>query len=283
MQTSPVLQKGWLRVLLFMITYLLFIFFGSTLLGLLLAFTGIADTPQSLFYSSIVLNFILAIIIVSLFRKVFDRRSFKSLGLKWTGFEKERAAGFLTGILLITVMATVLRALGLLQLFRADVELSDFVLVTVIMIIVSFAEELVFRGYVLNNLMQSMPKEAALFTSAILFAIFHSLNPNFNLIAFINIFIAAVLLGCNYIYTRNLWFAVFFHFSWNFFQGPVLGFEVSGLDLPTLLEQNIKGSILLTGGDFGLEASWLATFTMSIMTLLLFFMFQRKYNSTVVE
>ncbi len=281
MQTSPLVQKGWLRVLLFMIAYLLFIFFGNSILGLLLALLDVNESNESLFYSSILLNFFIALILVASFRKVFDQKSFKSLGFSWDGFGNERAAGILTGILLITVMATLLWALGLLQWFPAFVELPDFVLVTVIMIVVSFAEEMVFRGYILNNLMHSMPKQAALYTSAVLFAVFHSLNPNFNLIAFINIFIAGVLLGCNYIYTRNLWFAIFFHFSWNFFQGPVLGFEVSGLELPTLLEQNLKGSILLTGGDFGLEASWLATFTMALMTIVLFLQFQRKYNEAV--
>lgn len=281
MQTSPVVQKGWLRVLLFMIAYLLFIFFGNSILGLLIVLLGLNENNETLFYSSILLNFFIALILVASFRKVFDHKSFKSLGFLWEGFGNERASGFLTGILLISSMATVLWALGLLQWFPASVELPDFVLVSVIMIVVSFAEEMVFRGYILNNLMQSMPKQAALYTSAVLFAVFHSLNPNFNLIAFINIFIAGVLLGCNYIYTRNLWFAIFFHFSWNFFQGPILGFEVSGLELPALLEQNLKGSILLTGGDFGLEASWLATFTMALMTIVLFLVFQRKYNEAV--
>ncbi len=281
MQTSPVVQKGWLRVLLFMIAFVLFIFFGNSILGLLIVLLGLNENNETVFYSSILLNFFIALLLVSTFRKVFDRRSFKSLGFLWDGFGKERAAGFLTGILLISIMATVLWSMGLLQWFRADVKLPDLVLVTVIMMVVSIYEEMVFRGYVLNNLLQSMPKQAALLTSALLFAGFHSLNPNFNLIAFVNIFIAGVLLGCNYIYTRNLWFAIFFHFSWNFFQGPVLGFEVSGVELPTLLEQNIKGSILLTGGDFGLEASWLATFTMALMTLVLFLLFKRKYNDTV--
>jgi membrane protease YdiL (CAAX protease family) len=278
MQTSSVLQKGWLRVLLFMIAYLLFIFSGSSLLGALLVLLNLPESNESLFYSSILLNFFIAFVLVSLFRKIFDGKSFKSLGFHWKGFGKERATGFFTGILLIAAMATVLWGMDLLQWFKADVELADFALVTIIMMLVSVAEELVFRGYVLNNLMQSMPKQPALILSALLFALFHSLNPNFNLIAFLNILLAGVLLGTNYIYTRNLWFAIFFHFSWNFFQGPVLGFEVSGLELPSLLEQNIKGSFLLTGGDFGLEASWLATFTMAIMILVLFVVFQRKYN-----
>jgi membrane protease YdiL (CAAX protease family) len=281
MQSSPIVQKGWLRVLLFLIGYLLLIFFGSAFVGVLVVLAGLNVTAETLFYATVVLNFIIAFATVGLFRNLFDRKTIKSLGFEWKGFGKERTAGFLTGILLLSVMATVLWLMKLLQWFPADVEINGFLLTILMMLLVSFAEELVFRGYVLNNLMQSVPKEVALFTSAILFAIFHSLNPNFNLIAFINIFIAGMLLGVNYIYTRNLWFAIFFHFTWNFFQGPILGFEVSGLSLPSLLDQNLRGSILLTGGEFGLEASWLTTFATSLMAIALFFLFQRKYESKV--
>lgn len=279
MHSSPIIRHGWLRVLVFLIGYMLLIFFGSTLIDFLVVLAGLEATTETLFYSSITLNFIIAFATVSLFRSLFDRKSLSSLGLTWKGFGRERAAGILTGILLLSLMAVVLWFMKLLDWFVADVDAGSFLIATVMLVLVSLSEELVFRGYVLNNLMQSMPREAALFTSAVLFAVFHSLNPNFNLLAFINIFIAGMLLGVNYIYTRNLWFAIFFHFSWNFFQGPVLGFEVSGLSLPSLLDQNLKGSILLTGGAFGLEASWLTTFTTSLMTIILFFLFQRKYSN----
>lgn len=279
MQSSPIIRNGWLRVLLFLIGYMLLIFFGSTLVDFLVVLAGLEVTTETLFYFSITLNFIIAFVSVSLFRNLFDRKSLISLGLAWKGFGKERAAGIFTGILLLSIMAVVLWLMKLLDWFVADVDAGAFLVSTIMLVLVSLSEELVFRGYVLNNLMQSMPKEAALFTSAILFAVFHSLNPNFNLLAFINIFIAGMLLGVNYIYTRNLWFAILFHFSWNFFQGPILGFEVSGLSLPSLLDQNLKGSILLTGGAFGLEASWLTTFATSLMTILLFFLFQRKYSN----
>lgn len=279
MHSSPIIRHGWLRVLLFLIGYMLLIFFGSTLIDFLVVLAGLETTTETLFYSSITLNFIIAFATVSLFRSLFDRKSLSSLGLTWKGFGRERAAGILTGILLLSLMAVVLWFMKLLDWFVADVDAGSFLIATIMLVLVSLSEELVFRGYVLNNLMQSMPREAALFTSAVLFAVFHSLNPNFNLLAFINIFIAGMLLGVNYIYTRNLWFAIFFHFSWNFFQGPVLGFEVSGLSLPSLLDQNLKGSVLLTGGAFGLEASWLTTFTTSLMTIILFFLFQRKYSN----
>lgn len=217
--------------------------------------------------------------LVWFFRKVFDKESFISLGFKWKGFGKERAIGFFTAVLLITLTSTILWLMQLLQWVTKDFNLQDILLITIVLILIAVTEELVFRGYLLNNLLKHMPGLAALFFSAILFALLHSLNPNFNFIAFINISIAGLLLGVNYIYTRNLGFGIFFHFVWNFLQGPILGYRVSGIELPALLFQNSKGSVLITGGNFGLEASWLVTISLTIAVILLYFLFQKKYNS----
>ena len=283
MQSSATVKQGWLRVILFLIAYLLLIFFSNNLLNVITVNLFKSADSMNVFYTGICINFFISMVLVFFFRKTIDRKSFKSLGLTWSGFTKERAGGFFTGILLTTVIATVLWLMQLLQWFIIDVDAEGLFIVFALLILVAFFEELVFRGYILSNLMDSLPKEAALFVSAIMFAVFHSLNPDFNLIAFINIFIAGVLLGINYIYTRNLWFAVFFHFSWNFFQGPVLGFQVSGIELPTLLQQNSKGSVLLTGGKFGLEASWLVTIAMSLSVMILYLIFQKKYNAPAVD
>lgn len=283
MHSSVTVKQGWLRVVLFLIAYLLLIFFSNNLLNVITVNLFKSADSMNVFYTGICINFFISMVLVFFFRKIIDRKSLQSLGLAWSGFIKERVGGFFTGILLTTVIATVLWLMQLLQWFITDVNAEGLLLVFALLILVAFFEELVFRGYILSNLMDSLPKEAALFVSAILFAVFHSLNPDFNLIAFINIFIAGLLLGINYIYTKNLWFAVFFHFSWNFFQGPVLGFQVSGIELPTLLQQNSKGSVLLTGGKFGLEASWLVTIAMSLTVMTLYFIFQKKYNTPAVD
>lgn len=281
MNSSPAIKKGWLRVLLFIIFYTLLSLFGASVTGILFLVLRLPATDSSLFYGGTVLIFFISFLSVWIFRKAFDRKTFGSIGFKWKSFSNERSIGFVSGLVAITIIASILWAMQLLQWFTATINWADLLVVTFILILVSFSEELVFRGYILNNLMQSMPKMPALLVSALLFAGFHTLNPGMSLIGFLNIFIAGMLMGCNYIFSRNLWFSIFFHFSWNFFQGPVLGFEVSGLDLPVMLEQNLRGSTLLTGGAFGLEASWLATFTLSITTLILFLLFQRKYS--VVE
>jgi len=278
MDSSPAIKKGWLRVILFLVFYILLTLFGSAMIGILFIIAGLPTTDSAMFYGGTVLIFLFSFLSVWVFRKAFDRKTMSSLGFQWKGYSAERNIGFVTGILAITFIATILWAMQLLQWFTVSINWWDILQVTFVLILVSFSEELVFRGYILNNLLQSMPKMPALLVSAILFAGFHTLNPDMSLLSFLNIFIAGMLMGVNYIFSRNLWFSIYFHFSWNFFQGPVLGFEVSGLDLPVMLEQNLRGSNLLTGGAFGLEASWLATFTLSLTCILLYASFQKKYN-----
>jgi uncharacterized protein len=273
---QPLIKQGWLRALLFLIAYLLFLIFTGTIIAFLsLAVPAIASQPV---YLSIVINLVASLAMVFLFRKFIDKASIKSLGFDWKGFARERSIGCLTGLFLCLVIAIVLWLMQLLQWYVEDIPVQGLFTSFIIMIAVALAEELVFRGYVLNNLMQSMKPQAALLLSAILFAILHSLNPNFNLTAFLNILLAGLLLGINYIFTRNLWFSIMLHLSWNFVQGPVLGFKVSGFELPTLLQQNLRGSILLTGGEFGLEASWLTTIVFGIMIPVLYLLFQKKYK-----
>jgi membrane protease YdiL (CAAX protease family) len=149
-----------------------------------------------------------------------------------------------------------------------------------LMALIAYSEELVFRGYVLANLMESFPnKWVALIVSSVLFAGFHFTAPGIHTLAFLNLFIAGCLLGVNYLYTRNLWFSFFFHLSWNFFQGPILGFRVSGLSFPSLLVTETKGDLFITGGDFGLEGSILTTVTAFIAFFLVAWAFERKYNN----
>jgi membrane protease YdiL (CAAX protease family) len=284
MQTTA--QKAlsiWIRIICFLVCYISFIFLLNHFNSFITNAIFNETTSLHQFYTSVLFNFLISFLLVWFFRKVFDKESFISLGFKWKGFGKERAIGFFTAVLLITFISTILWLMQLLQWVIKDFNLQDILLITIVLILIAVTEELVFRGYLLNNLLKRMPKQAALFISAALFASFHLLNPDINLVAIINLFLAGLLLGVNYIHTKNLGFAIVFHFCWNFLQGPVLGYCVSGIELPALLFQNSKGSVLLTGGNFGLEASWLVTITLTITVMLLFILFQRKYSNISVD
>jgi len=55
--------------------------------------------------------------------------------------------------------------------------------------------------------------------------------------------------------TRNLWLAMGLHAGWNFTQGEIFDVPVSGIDEHGLVQARLSGPELLSGGQFGLEAS----------------------------
>jgi hypothetical protein len=100
----------------------------------------------------------------------------------------------------------------------------------------------------------------------------HSANPNRSWVGMINLFLAGILMGLPFIYTKNLMFPIAFHFSWNFFQS-LFGFNVSGLDSYSLIEFKISQNTLANGGDFGFEGSVLAIL---FQVALVFILYIRK-------
>jgi membrane protease YdiL (CAAX protease family) len=158
---------------------------------------------------------------------------------------------------------------------------NDFFIEAGIIAFIAVSEELVFRGYILNNLMQSFNKWIALLISAILFTLFHVINPGIGAIPLASLFLAGILFGLNYIYTKNLWFSIMLHFSWNFFQGPLSGFKISGVDFSSLLQIEIKGDNSITGGDFGFEGSFIATALLFITAAALYLFYEKKYRPEI--
>ena len=291
---NPRIKQGWLRVILFGLTFIM-----VTLLILLSALTGfvagnldqLKKDPTHLLsgilqgdrlWVMVLLEFVVSLITVSVFRIFIDRRSLASLGLKPDGYGQESAIGFFLGPALLGLLSLMLMFTGHLQWVDITPDATTLFISLGMVVLIAFSEELVFRGYVLSNLLESFTnKWIALLLSALCFAIFHFSGPGINALAFTNLFLAGILLGINYIYTRNLWFSIFLHLSWNFFQGPLLGSHVSGLSMPTLLQAEMKGDWLITGGDFGLEGSVLNTALSLIAILVLTLAFERKYNAQV--
>lgn len=260
---------SWLRVSLFFIAYLLVLTTAGKLAGSTLQMVSIFSAAGFL--------------LVWLFRSFLDRRSFVSLGWNWKGYGIHCVTGLLVAIALLGTGTLLLVAWGQLTWLNHQFSAADFFPAFFMMLLVGFYEELVFRGYILGNLLQGMHPATALLVSAAIFAILHSANPHTNWLALVNVFLAGLLLGINYIFTRNLWFGIALHVGWNFIQGPVLGFEVSGMELPSVLLQNLGNNSLLTGGRFGFEGSLLYTILCLIATSSLAFLYYQhgKKNNTL--
>ncbi|WP_294618255.1 CPBP family intramembrane glutamic endopeptidase [uncultured Bacteroides sp.] len=188
---------------------------------------------------------------------------------------------WLYGALLATVLYAVGFgvSLGLGAIEVTETAFNPFSLLTSLLffLLVAVTEEWALRGFVLERMLQGgVNKFWALFLSATLFSLIHIGNPNFNFLSFINILLAGILLGSSYIYTRNLCFPISLHWFWNWIQGPVLGYEVSGNKFcDGLLTLHLPEANLINGGAFGFEGSVLCTVLLVVGTGVILKMFKK--------
>ena len=188
--------------------------------------------------------------------------------------KKDLYLGLGLGAGLIVLGFLILFILGYLSVDGFSFPLGSIILYLILFVVVSLHEEIMIRGYILNNLMQSMNRYVALSLSSLVFMTIHLLNPNVSFLSVVNLFLAGIVLGIYYIHKSNLWLPIGMHLTWNFFQGPVFGFEVSGIETKSIIGQSIRGNELITGGSFGFEGSILATILILIMIIYL----DRKYK-----
>ena len=287
-ESSPRIKSGWLRATLFFIVSLITsqIFAGIGLVVVLIA-TGSdlsALSNQEEITSAVkgvkfllplkVIEFLSVMLCVWLFIRFIDRKPLESIGLRIKGYEKDLKMGLALGAGLIAIGFLILFILGYLSVDGFSFPVGTLILYFLLFVVVSFHEEIMMRGYVLNNLMQSMNRYAALSISSVIFMSIHLLNPNVNFLSIVNLFLAGIVLGIYYIHKPNLWLPIGMHLTWNFFQGPIFGFEVSGIETKSIINQSVRGNEIITGGAFGFEGSILATIL--IITIIVYL--DKKYK-----
>ncbi len=120
-------------------------------------------------------------------------------------------------------------------------------------------EELVFRGAIFRIAEERLGTAAALIISSVLFGLTHAANPGATPVSTVAIALeAGALLGIAYSASRGLWLPIGLHFGWNFAEGGIFGTVVSGHESHGLIESQLSGPTLVTGGTFGPEAGVIA-------------------------
>lgn len=200
------------------------------------------------------------------------------LGMSLRGRGKDLLAGLGVAVLLYAVGFGTSLLMGTVEIASVQWVPRDLLGTLLFFLLVAVTEEVMLRGFVLGRMLSAgMNRFVALFLSSALFSAMHLFNPNFALLPFVNILLAGCLLGASFLYTRNLCFPVVLHWFWNWLQGPVLGYEVSGMDSgETLLTLRLTGSDLLTGGSFGFEGSLLCTVLLVVGTLAIVGYYERR-------
>ena len=263
-------HNGWLRILLLILPYIIIVgifqYVGALISGVDLSnpeFENTSLQELSLSFSSFIGTFL----VIGLFMQFVDKEKFIDLGFKTKGKLKEFIVGIVAGLIIMGLGYYLLSSMGQLSFQSINFDMQEILISFLLFTIVAIVEETLLRGYVLRNLMYSFNKYIALIWSSILFSLMHGFNPNIDTFALIELFLAGILLGQSYIHTKNLWFPIALHFSWNFFQTH-FGFNVSGQDTYSLIEFSIVENNLWNGGDFGFEGSWLSIISSIIMIIL---------------
>lgn len=134
-------------------------------------------------------------------------------------------------------------------------------------VIQSFSEEYLCRGLIMKRLNQRYNIWWSVFIQAAIFMLLHAGNPGMGVIPYVNLLLWGIIFGQVVLLTDNLMLASGLHWLWNFAQGCIFGIKVSGLDgMTTILNCEMNGHHMLTGGDFGIEGT-ISTTIVSVMII----------------
>ncbi|WKU05368.1 CPBP family intramembrane glutamic endopeptidase [Micromonospora sp. HUAS LYJ1] len=133
-------------------------------------------------------------------------------------------------------------------------------------------EELLFRGLLFRLVEERLGTWLSLLLTGVLFGLVHLANPDASVWGATAITIeAGFMLAACYAATRTLWVPIGLHFGWNFAAAGIFSVVVSGNgESQGLLDATMSGPTLLSGGDFGPEASLctvLAGLTLTVVFL----------------
>ena len=216
-----------------------------------------------------------------------DRRSFESLGLK---VGRQALFDLLAGIGIVLVQLGfiygIMSSLGWLTFdgFAWEFDAPGTVLMTtllffVIFLLVGWNEELLSRGYHLQTIASGLNMFWAVLISSAFFGLLHLDNPHATWVSTAGIFFAGVYQSYGYIRTRQLWLPIGLHVGWNFFEGVVFGFPVSGLDIYALTRIQVTGPVSWTGGAFGPEAGLILLPSLIVGSALIYWFTRNRKNT----
>lgn len=247
--------------------FLYFLLMGLTIVGtmevVLPAVTSAVGMAQSLPQIVIlgVVNFVGMSVPAMLLMMVFDGKSPMAMGLA----PKNAAGDFLSGglaggfIFLSAIAAAFFAGFAQINPGFATFSMNAMMASALGMTLAAAGEEVMMRGYVMQELMSKFSTPASVIVSSLIFTALHGgalAQSNMALVGALNIFLASVMLSLAYLVTRTLWLPIGLHAGWNITQGPVMGFNVSGNDFGTGWQPvTMTGPEVITGGSFGFEGS----------------------------
>ena len=217
-------------------------------------------------------SYLPVVALIALWVRWRERRGFSTLGFGRESALRYVAAGFFFGAGLIGLGVVLILTTGDASLEFEQTDTTGWVAIAPGLVVLlgwmvqGATEELMFRGWLLQNSgVQLGPVAGAIFTSGV-FVFLHLGNPGISTLAVVNLVLVSALFTVIALLEGGIWAASAFHISWNWAQSNIFGFKVSGLEIGggTLARLVPEGSDAILGGEFGFEGSPAATATLLI-------------------
>lgn len=254
-----------------LVLFVVFIFICILPFGLISEF-GFISLPKDSIVTDMVFEteIIIAVLGALLMTfKTFPTLDFKSVFVERQGMLSGFLKGSLIGFLLIGICGGTLLLTGNVVFTVGKISVVLFLGYILYFILVALLEELMFRTLPLFVFAERYPIILAVVLNGLLFGSAHLANPGFTWLSMLNIALAGILFSVYTLQKRNVSWAIGIHFGWNFAQGILLGYKVSGTNTPGVLVAKPIGNGYLSGGIFGIEGSVVCTIVLAIVIVYL--------------
>ncbi len=213
-----------------------------------------------------------------------EKRPLWTIGILREGLFSKYLRGVAAGLLMFTVTVGILLIFGGVTLDTTPSPLEGLpALGGVLLVYLGWAiqgpgEEALTRGWLLPVVGARYKPWLGILVSSLLFALYHSLNPDLSVLAVFNLFLFALMMAFYALYEGSLWGVFGLHAIWNWAEGNLFGFQVSGTAAwgGTLLRMKPTGAALLNGGGFGPEGGLAVTAVLLLGILVLLLLARRK-------
>jgi hypothetical protein len=221
--------------------------------------------------------------------RVFEHKPFGVVGLAFhPDWVKELCGGLGVGGIMMVLVGGAEALSGLARFSRnplpARAELAYGSGLFLLLLISATNEELVFRGYPFQKLVESLGSLGAVVVSSAFFGLAHLGNSHHTWVSTSNTMLVGIPLSIAYLRTRSLWMPVGIHFTWNYLQGFVFGLPLSGYTLShALLKVQVHDAAWLTGSEYGPEGGLLSTIVVVAAAIYLFLSPSIRISETMKE
>ena len=222
---------------------------------------------------SVLCSYIFSAVILLFFVKYFEKTTFEYFGFsKENNLEAIKVGAGLAIFSIVGVVAILLMSNNISLSLSKDLKIGIIIILTMLVLMQGFLEEVVFRGYLMTRLAPKKGKWIAILLSSLFYLVFRMSNPTTSKIDLLNIFLISVVMSLLYWYFDNVLVIAIFHAFWNCISGLVFGFNLSGIKLSDSIftVAAISDKQILIGGSYGIEGSIITTVFFAILGLLVY-------------